>query len=128
MNTILASFLIALAFGLGFILGRQSASPKTTTQAIYHHDANTLTVGNRQEILELLRHGEKIQAIKIYRSLTKCGLKETKIAIAQAPIIFSRANEFPFPSWPTKSGKSPTGLPQPETVINLLSLAPKGLS
>ncbi|PZV22616.1 MAG: hypothetical protein DCF12_20460 [Snowella sp.] len=37
----------------------------------------------RQEILELLRQGNKIQAIKLYRSLTQSGLKESKEAIEQ---------------------------------------------
>ena len=83
MNTIVVFCLVGLAFSVGFIVGRQSASPKATTQAMYHHDANTLTVANRQEILDLLRQGEKIQAIKIYRSMTQCGLKDAKEAIEQ---------------------------------------------
>jgi ribosomal protein L7/L12 len=39
---------------------------------------NQLSVREREEMLELLRQGKKIHAIKICRNLTGCGLKEAK--------------------------------------------------
>ncbi len=83
MDMTLAFFLIGLAFILGLIIGRQTAPSQKTDQALYRSSPNVLALRDRQEILELLRQGNKIQAIKLYRSLTKSGLKESKEAIEQ---------------------------------------------
>ena len=45
------------------------------------NSSNLLSLRDRQEILELLQQGNKIQAIKHYRSITDSGLKEAKEAV-----------------------------------------------
>jgi ribosomal protein L7/L12 len=83
MDLTLAFFLIGLAFILGLIIGRQTAPSQKSDQALYRSSPKVLALGEKQEILELLRQGNKIQAIKRYRSLTQSGLKESKEAIEQ---------------------------------------------
>jgi ribosomal protein L7/L12 len=83
MDLTLAFFLIGLAFILGLIIGRQTAPSQKSDQALYRSSPKLLALGEKQEILELLRQGNKIQAIKRYRSLTQSGLKESKEAIEQ---------------------------------------------
>ncbi len=83
MDMTLAFFLIGLAFIMGLIIGRQTVPSQKTDQALYRSSPNVLALRDRQEILELLRQGNKIQAIKLYRSLTQSGLKESKEAIEQ---------------------------------------------
>ena len=83
MDMTLAFFLIGLAFILGLIIGRQTAPSQNTEQALCRSNSNVLALRDRQEILELLSQGNKIQAIKLYRSLTQSGLKESKEAIEQ---------------------------------------------
>ena len=83
MDMTLAFFLIGLAFIMGLIIGRQTVPSQKTDQSLYRSSPNVLALRDRQEILELLRQGNKIQAIKLYRSLTQSGLKESKEAIEQ---------------------------------------------
>jgi ribosomal protein L7/L12 len=83
MNLTLALFLIGLAFICGLIIGRQSVSSHKTDQETYPHDPYILELRDRQEILNLLRQGKRIEAIKLYRSIAQSGLKEAKEAVEQ---------------------------------------------
>jgi hypothetical protein len=83
MNLTLALFLIGLAFIFGLIIGRQSVSSHKTDQEVYPHDPYILELRDRQEILNLLRQGKRIEAIKLYRSIAQSGLKEAKEAVEQ---------------------------------------------
>ena len=38
-------------------------------------------VGENPELVRLIRAGQKIEAIKVYREATRCGLKEAKDAV-----------------------------------------------
>ena len=38
-------------------------------------------VGANPEVVRLLRAGQKIEAIRVYKEATKCGLKEAKDAV-----------------------------------------------
>lgn len=65
---------MAFAFFLGFLVGRQSTASKPTEKTIYRN----ISQGDRERILALLRAGNKIEAIKLYRSIHQTGLKEAK--------------------------------------------------
>jgi len=57
----------------------QGGSNKTSGNfAESRGSAKQLMAREREDILALLREGKKIQAIKICRSLTGCGLREAK--------------------------------------------------
>lgn len=54
-----------------------SGTPVALTQPL----PQAHTMGNDAEILDLMRRGQKIQAIKLYRERTGVGLKEAKDAV-----------------------------------------------
>ncbi len=47
------------------------------------NNANAHSALNGDEIMDLLQRGQKIEAIKIYRERTNCGLKEAKDAVEE---------------------------------------------
>lgn len=72
---------MAFAFALGFLVGRQTAPSKRTEKVVYRNASQDLTLGDRARIFSLLQQGEKIEAIKLYRSIQQTGLKEAKEAV-----------------------------------------------
>ncbi len=80
MTLILA--LVALVVIFLLVIFWQGGSPKREENfPDSRASGNQLSVREREEMLELLRQGKKIHAIKIYRNLTGCGLKEAKDAV-----------------------------------------------
>jgi ribosomal protein L7/L12 len=73
--------LFTAPFNLVLLLYRTSAVSQNTAQVFYRHRPNLLTWRDRQELLQMLKQGNKIQAIKHYRLITQSGLKESKEAI-----------------------------------------------
>jgi ribosomal protein L7/L12 len=53
--------------------------------------APTGPAGANPEIVRLLRANQKIEAIKVYRDATKCGLKEAKDAVEAIEATLTRA-------------------------------------
>ena len=78
---------LLLAVIVGFVLGRLSkASPDSSlmrmdrklTMLTEHFKLKwDPTVGVSEEVLAQVRAGNKVEAIKLYRELTGCGLKES---------------------------------------------------
>ena len=62
-----------------FLQGGSQKSEENVTD--FREFGNQLSVREREEIQSLLRQGKKIHAIKIYRSISGCGLKEAKDAV-----------------------------------------------
>lgn len=50
------------------------------------------TSGASPEVVRLIRAGQKIEAIKVYRDATKCGLKEAKDAVEAVERTLARRN------------------------------------
>ncbi len=74
--------LICLALFVGYIVGRQSKSPKVDLVKDFGNNvAMELDVKQLSELRQLLNNQQKIEAIKLYRQLTGAGLKESKEAI-----------------------------------------------
>ncbi len=53
-----------------------TASGSPSAAALFAPDSDV-----RVEVVRLIRAGQKIEAIKVYRDATKCGLKEAKDAV-----------------------------------------------
>lgn len=82
MTLIFVLVVLVVIFLLVILLqGRPAQSGENFTNA--RGATNELSSRDREEMLELLRQGKKIHAIKIYRSFTGCGLKEAKDAVEQ---------------------------------------------
>lgn len=82
----LAAALAVVAFLLGLTIGRRSSG----SASVVWTDAKADAAGPRlapaeaaadAEVVELMRRGRKIEAIKRYRQLTGLGLKESKAAV-----------------------------------------------
>jgi hypothetical protein len=64
--------------------GNFSSSPPPTPSASPFESSFSTSATNPlvgSDILDLIRQGQKIQAIKLYRERTNCGLKEAKDAV-----------------------------------------------
>lgn len=81
MDSTTVFFSMTFAFALGFLVGRQTAPSKRAEKITYQNTLPPLTLGDRARILSLLQQGNKIEAIKLYRSIHQVGLKEAKDAI-----------------------------------------------
>lgn len=73
-------FFLSLAC-LAFLLN-QNTTRLNRVEPDLEESANIkLSLGERQHLIELIQQGQKIQAIKEYRVLTRCSLKAAKHAI-----------------------------------------------
>lgn len=73
---------VLMGFGIGFFLGRKSASTSITTpRPVYNvnvqHGAG-MTEENKKIITDMIRKNDLIEAIKLVREMTGMGLKESK--------------------------------------------------
>lgn len=83
------SFLIGVGlFAFGFVIGRLT-SPKEKTTTVYQPIAGREITAADPQIEALLRAGQKIDAIKLYRQNYGVGLKEAKDAV---DVVESRLN------------------------------------
>lgn len=76
--------LVGIAFFLGYLWGSQRKfSGKNPLDQIQPNDMATahLTVSQKQEIQRLMQQNNKIEAIKQYREIMGCGLREAKEAV-----------------------------------------------
>lgn len=80
---------IALAFFAGLIIGwllrggQRARLVDTTPKPIPPNKIAPAAAAQDAQVLQLLRSGRKIDAIKHYRELTGCDLKDAKDAIDQ---------------------------------------------
>ncbi len=81
-------FLVAVGFILGLIVGRISAPKAKISQQNWPPKAPSwpeeqLPLNQSEILLEMIRSGRKIEAIKYYKELTNCSLKAAKEYIDQ---------------------------------------------
>ncbi|WP_228017159.1 MULTISPECIES: ribosomal protein bL12 [Synechocystis] len=77
MTVVLILVVLVIIFLLTIFF--QGGSPTISKDFTNSRDTiQQLSDGEKKEITALLRQGKKIEAIKICRSLTGCGLKEAK--------------------------------------------------
>ncbi len=90
MNLTLTCLLIASILLLFWTSGRDNSVHLTRIERkvdlLLTHLKIDPTQGVNQEILELLRSGQKIEAIKRYREQTGSGLRETKDYVEGLPL------------------------------------------
>jgi ribosomal protein L7/L12 len=65
----------------GFIAGRISALKERKSTGTSNSPPQTGTGGSDETVKQLARNGQTIAAIKMYRDLHGCGLKEAKDAV-----------------------------------------------
>ena len=105
-------------------------TPKPAAFSAASLDLGALTgqAAQRKEIAQLARSGEKIEAIKRYRALTKVGLKEAKDAVEALtegrPVVMHSASvqSFDFSSEESDPAQSFSFSGEPQFIILSLSI------
>ncbi|WLT38216.1 ribosomal protein L7/L12 [Synechocystis sp. B12] len=71
--------MVALVVIFLLVIFFQTGTPSAPRDVTYTREIiQQLSANEKEQIMTLLRQGKKIEAIKICRSLTGCGLKEAK--------------------------------------------------
>jgi ribosomal protein L7/L12 len=79
MGMTIILILVALVVIFLLVIFLQTGTPSAPRDITYTKEIiRQLSASEKEQIMTLLRQGKKIEAIKVCRSLTGCGLKEAK--------------------------------------------------